>query len=317
MFKKNDSTHVQCHGCSLCALVCPVCHQQQDVMRTPHGHAKTLQHNGEVESEALFSCILCGACIPVCPQDIDLMDMFITLRIKASKGEQHAETNKAVQQRIQNNLQQNKIQNISGKTVFLANETLRTNKKYLDNIFTLLNENNNLILADDDGADIALALETGIEIPAQRINQFFDPLKQAGKIIVADGLLMRELMNRLPQNRIVSLGHELSSLHAVKTRLCPTDFYIIESRAYHADYDTLLTHYNALQQEQGCMLNLDLHRLAIPTGANGVVQIDAEKQSRWILEGWDFERIVVEDINDIAILSRISDKPVVHVTEII
>ncbi len=286
-------------------------------MLTPHGHAKTLQHNGEIKSEALFSCILCGACTPVCPQNIDLMSMFITLRIKANKNVQQVETNKAVQERIKNNLQQDTAQNISGKIVFLANEALHTNKNYLDNIFTLLNENNNLILADDDGADIALALETGIEIPAQRIKQFFEPLRQAEKIIVADGLLIRELMNRLPQNRIVSLGHELSSLHAVKTRLCPTDFYVIESRAYHADYNTLLTHYDALQQKQGCMLNLDLHRLAIPTGANGVIQIDAEKQSRWMLEGWDFERIVVEDINDIAILSRISDKPVVHVTEII
>ena len=286
-------------------------------MFTPHGHTKTLQHSGEVESEALFSCILCGACTPVCPQNIDLMAMFITLRIKANKGAQQAETSKAVQERIENNLQQNKVQNIAGKTVFLANEILHSNKNYLENILALLNENNDLVLADDDASDIALALETGIEIPAQRINQFFEPLRQAEKIIVADGLLMRELMNRLPQKRIVSLGHELSSLHSVKSRLCPTDFYIIESRAYHADYNTLLTHYDELPQERGCMLNLDLHRLAIPTGVNGVIQIDAEKQSRWILEGWDFECIVVEDINDIALLSRVSDKPVVHVTEIV
>jgi len=317
MLSKHNSTHVQCHGCSLCALVCPVCHQQQDVMFTPHGHAKTLQHNGEVKNEALFSCILCGACTPVCPQDIDLMDMFITLRIKANKSEQQAAKNKTVRERIQNNLQQDKTQNITGKTVLLANEALRTNKGHLDNIFTLLNKNNDLTLAEDDGSDISLALEAGIEIPAQRINQFFNPLKQAEKIIVADGLLMHELMNRLPQNRIASLGHELSSLHGVKSRLCNTDFYVIESRAYHADYHTLLIHYDELQQERGCMFNLDLHRLAIPTGVNGIIQIDADKQSQWILEGWEFDRIVVEDINDIALMSRISDKPVVHVAEIV
>ena len=69
-------------------------------------------------------------------------------------------------------------------------------------------------------------------------------------------------------------------------------------------------------------MNLDLQRFAVPTSANsvqnilGLPVIDAAAQARWILQGRAIERIVVEDVADLAVFARVSARPVVHLGDV-
>jgi hypothetical protein len=70
-------------------------------------------------------------------------------------------------------------------------------------------------------------------------------------------------------------------------------------------------------------MNLDLQRVATPTGASSyqhreglssVVSIEA--QVAWLLEGRKAERIVVEHLDDHAAFAQYTRLPVVHVAEV-
>jgi len=79
---------------------------------------------------------------------------------------------------------------------------------------------------------------------------------------------------------------------------------VIESRAYHADYQRLVGHYDRLRMERGCATNLDLQRIAIPAA-----------EADWILKGRRVDRIVVERLED-ALAFETHGHPVVHVAEL-
>ena len=107
-----------------------------------------------------------------------------------------------------------------------------------------------------------------------------------------------------------SLGEALSNRVALRRRIASADFYVIEARAYHADYERLVKHYDRLRAETGCAMNLDLQRIAIPAGG------DDDGQARWILQGRKATRIVVESLADYAAFERACDIPVVHIAEL-
>jgi hypothetical protein len=122
--------------------------------------------------------------------------------------------------------------------------------------------------------------------------------------------------------RVVSLGEALSTLDTVRRKLRAGDLYVIEPRAFHGDYERLIGHYDRLRESRGCAMNLDLQRMAIPTTAAaaqntlGLPGIDVAGQARWILEGREVSRIVVEDVRDCAAFASISDRPVVHLADL-
>ncbi|MDP1952294.1 MAG: hypothetical protein Q8K27_01040, partial [Betaproteobacteria bacterium] len=128
------------------------------------------------------------------------------------------------------------------------------------------------------------------------------------------------------QGKFSSLGAALSSLPGVRRALRASDLYVIEPRAYHADYQNLVKHYDALRREMGCTLNLDLQRIAIPATARSLPQrlglepaVDAwddAVQTRWILQGRSIERIVVENIEDADAFAKIGALPVVHLADL-
>jgi len=68
-------------------------------------------------------------------------------------------------------------------------------------------------------------------------------------------------------------------------------------------------------------MNLDLNRMAIPTGIDSrsarLQLFDAKKQIEWLIQGRIFKRIVVENRADQAMLAEVTGKPVLHVSELI
>jgi NAD-dependent dihydropyrimidine dehydrogenase PreA subunit len=318
-----------CSGCSLCLLVCPMWRRHHDPRLTPEGMAKALQCGATAAdlADPVETCSLCGACDPVCPERIDLSGMVMELRHQLASAlpppglppMERPALFAELQARMQQEERPTGPSQVSlrSDTVFLPGPALRADPAFLERTVALLN----LPVFTDDGDDIALALELGADIPQTRLQSFVDSLR-GHSIVAADGLLLRQLRRWLPGSKRMGLGAALCSRAAVRSNLAATDLYVIEPRACHADYERMVIYYNNLQIEIGCSLSLDLQRIAIPASAPGLrhtlglAAADDDTQARWILRGRTPERIVVEDLADIAAFRRITDIPVVHLAEL-
>ncbi len=310
------SDHAACSGCSLCLLVCPVWRETRDLRLTPQGRAKALQHGAGITDLApsVESCTLCAACEPVCPEHIDLVGMIINLRRQLPRTAALQD----VQDRMNEETARALAQKSAPRSVLLPGPALRARPATLARVAALLGN----AACVEDGADIALGLETGVAVSAQRRERFLTPLRGLKKIVAAEGLLLRHLRNWLPKSKIVSLGEALSSLAAVRHNLRATDLYVIEPRAYHTDYQRLVKYYDSLRAATGCATNLDLQRIAVPATARslpqrlGLAKADDTAHARWILRGRKITRIVVESIEDLAAFESVTDCPVVHLAEV-
>jgi len=293
----------RCHGCGLCAMVCPVYQQGGNVMRTPHGLAKASQRDPELVREDVFACILCGAWAPLCPQDIDLMQMLVAMRSTFSDQSLPAE-------------EQGKSADQKGRVVFVADRELLADGEQLDKVMHLLGHEK-AVLASDQGDDISEAMQSGRQVSFDRLHQFLTTLQPVRKIIISDGLLQQLISSKLPQIPMQSLGLLLSSQQAFRRKLNASDFYMMDSQSYHADYRHMLAYYDALQCETACQLSRDLHRLGMPTGANAENGFDTRAQIDWLLQGRNVNRIVVESLADYHLLAKHCDQPVSYISELL
>lgn len=311
---KNTNDHAACSGCSLCLLVCPMWRRHRDINLTAHGYAKALQHGADAHdiADAVWSCSLCGACDPVCPEQIDVSGMILKLRRQLDHPE-----SATVRARMEAEAARPlKIQHDAAK--LLPDQALRDSPELLVRIAALLG----VPVAEDDGADIALALEAGVVIPPQRLQRFLASWRGLKKIIIADGLLLKHLKQLLPKMNFVTLGEALSTNAVVRRSLRATDLYVIEPRAYHADYQRLVKHYDRLRAESGSAFNLDLQRIAIPATSRslpqrlGLLAPDDDEQARWVFHGRNITRIVVESLEDRIALGKVSNVPMVHLMDL-
>lgn len=304
--------HTHCSGCSLCLLVCPVWRQHRDVRFTPQGHAKALQQGTPVEtlSETAFACHACGACHPICPEKIAIIPMFINLRQQLLNQSISSDTVASIQSAMQA-ISTQPTEKIKTKTCFLAGAYLRQQPEILQQVLHLLGKTTSLIV--DDGEDIIQALQMGVTIPTARLEKFLYPLRKAKQVIISEGILYQALQQWLPKVKIGSLGKILTNLPNIRSKLQKTDLYIIECRAYHADFEKLVKHYDQLRKTVSCQFNLDLQRIAIPTTSDN---LDDLQQAKWVLEGRQVERIVVENWADALVLQQVTTLPIVHLAAI-
>jgi ferredoxin len=307
--------HASCSGCSLCLLVCPVWHQSGDIRLTPHGRAKAQQH-GALPADlaaSAASCTLCMSCEPICPEGLPLVDMILDLRRRLPLSPQRIVAMMDAAGAREN------LQWLAERPVLIAGGGLGADRARLERARRLVGAH--FVCAHDDGRDIALALEAGVPVPESRLVRFLSGLRVARELVVADGLLLRALRDWLPCMGIRSLGEVLSREPAVRRALRRSDLYVIEPRAFHSDHERLLAHYDALRTETGCAMNLDLQRMAIATTASsahhalGLEAVEVARQTRWILEGLEVERIVVEDPCDLAAFAS-AGRPVVHLADL-
>src|SRR6185436_18328337 len=151
------------------------------------------------------------SCEPACPEEIPLVDMILELRR---------------QQPLKELVPVHETIVPISEDLLLAGEALRRDPERLKRIASLLD----IAIAADDGSDISRAIECGAVLPSGRISSFISAFKNAKRLVVADGLLLRKLREWLPEARVVSLGEALSTLETVRAKLCATDLYVIEPR---------------------------------------------------------------------------------------
>lgn len=308
---------MSCSGCGICLLSCPAWLQSPDMRLTPKGRALALRGGATVEelADSAATCVMCGSCVPACPERIDLVGMTLGIRAASAPrmNAEHASTEltRPPDRRTHR-----------ARTVLLGEGRLLADSRMLDLVVGRLGGHSKVVVAADAGGDLAAALEAGLPVAAERVSRFLKPLDRARRIVTCDGFLLRFLRDWLPHIRVGGLGEIAISLRAVRLGIRPTDLYVIEARAYHADWDRLVRMYTSLRNETGCAMNLDLQRLAIPTTATSFNQRDdrgtvrVDEQIRWILEGHRVERIVVENLEDGEAFRRETHIPVVHVVEV-
>lgn len=67
----------KCIGCKLCMKGCPMLHE---FCESPDNLLEQLYQEKKVDYKLPYSCLLCGYCTAVCPKDVDLKEMFYSLR---------------------------------------------------------------------------------------------------------------------------------------------------------------------------------------------------------------------------------------------
>ncbi len=315
--KKGVNGYEKCNGCGLCMLPCPIWQQSHDTILTFAGRARALQGGAKPEEirNSVDACILCGSCEAAC--SMGTRTVAITLKLRAEVNEKHKEVRPQ-------KLNVQTINNRNNNTnLLLPSAALLKSEKILKCTISLLN----LQLDKDNRLDLALkAFETGIMPKVEMAEAFLRTLIRLRKIVIADGLFKVYIRALIPElhTEIIGLGEALLRLPAIKNALQPTDLYIIEARSYNIDFKRCMPFYTEISIQTGCRMNLDLQRIAIPTGGCINTELGNEftpkstKQIRWILEDRSFNRIVVESVEDIGIFKKaVENIPVIHVAELV
>jgi len=119
----------------------------------------------------------------------------------------------------------------------------------------------------------------------------------------------------------VDSAFQISCDPHVQAQLQEDDLYIIDAAPFHAHHADRVEHYDRLRHQTGCSINLDLNRMAIPTGIGSVsadlAAFDVGEQIAWLLQGRKFQRIVVENVVDQIILTEMMREPVIHVSKLL
>jgi ferredoxin len=306
----------ECNGCGVCMLSCPVWRQRHTKELTYCGRNRASIGGAKEEDLAASAaaCILCGSCEPLCPMGIRTQQTTMTLRLHL------------VRQGLLPKLDGHGADPASGShaapRLVLLGKALGANEHLSSAVLSLVGRD--VLPAPDDGRDIASAFESGREIPDARIASFTASLMKAKELIVSDGLLFNMARRLLPASiRLRPLGQALLANPKTRAGLKATDFYMIETRAYNANRKKLVSLYDAVRRETGCSMNLDLQRVATPTGASSYQHreglesvVSIEEQVTWLLEGRNAERIVAEDLDDLDAFKRFTSLPVVHLAEV-
>jgi len=140
------------------------------------------------------------------------------------------------------------------------------------------------------------------------------------ELICPQGIELAALFDRLAgrQTEPQPNYYRLSCHPQLPAKLGPGDLYIIDAASFHADHAERIGHYLSLRQMSGCQLNLDLHRMAIPTGiGHASPHFDVARQIEWLTRGRKFDRLVVENPAECATLTELTGKPAVSLAELL
>jgi len=316
-----------CTGCHVCALPCPVFRQSRDLTLTLHGRARALLA-GATPSEvapSTLACVLCGACEPVCPEEIDTVGLTLDLRRALTAQDENplASTLRAqFPSWIEAPPPASAQPALAKSMTLLASSRFQIEPDLTTRVVAALGGTDRVAMSADAGDDLAARIEAGLDIPEERRRHFLAGLPSRGTVVTLEGLLLRQLAGWRPDLKTMTLGEALLRRPAVAQRLKPDDLLVIDSRGFHTSHPRLVKFYDTLRAQTGCETNLDLQRVAIPTGAvslqarMGVGEHSIGEQIRWIMEGRRARRVVVEAVEDLRAFRQHSHLPVCHLAEL-
>jgi ferredoxin len=310
-----------CNGCGVCLLSCPVWRATREPRLTFCGRTRAEvggAPDAELEASAR-ACLLCGSCEPVCSMGIRTQQVTLNLRARL------AERGVLIELPAHTGEHEGVANAPAGGAVLIPGPTMRADARLTERALAALSgasSGERVGLLCEDGYEIALTLESGRAVNEARLNRFLSTLEGAARVVVVDGLMHNFLYNLFKgAKRVESLGAALLNHPRLASALGPGDLYAIESRAYNAHHRRLVARYDALRHATGCVMNLDLHCVATPTGATSIQgrtqAFDVAGQVAWILEGRAVQRVVAEHPGDGAAFAAHAGLPVVHLAEVL
>lgn len=316
--KATSAERLQCTGCGLCTLNCPVWRTSKDVYYCFSGRETAIKRGANPEElrDSINSCVLCGACEPGCPVGIKTTDATLELRSLLKNNGVSIMDEASVPDPKRFEHDKDKII----KNIFIPSPALYENERLLDRTLKLLGK---VDLPHDDGRDIAARLEAGLPIDEARRKEFLKTFVGIKELILDGSVLFRPLRRMLPFTSVTGLGEAILCLPGVKDAINESDLYVIEPRAFNSDCARLAAIYDRIRQERGCMMNLDLQRIAIATGSSsihpaGMRRVDPAAQAKWILQGLKPKRIVVESVYDMGPFKEAAPEiDVIHSCELV
>jgi len=305
--RKKIKGYEPCNGCGVCTLPCPIWQQSYNTLNTFAGRARALQGGADIEElrESVGACILCGSCEPACSRGINTVD--ITLKLRAALNGDISQDNRRLSPASSSS---------PGKGL-IPGRALRDRPALLQQVASLLS----LSTTGDDGDDILETFAAGTVPGRSREDEFLHMVAGLNVVVTPSGILKRYIRSHIPGIEVKGLGEELISLAVIQASLRRTDLYLIDASSYNSDFVRCMPLYTGVSRKTGCAMNLDLQRIAIPTGSAYHPGTDAApkavEQIRWILEGKRFNRIVVEAVEDLSLLEGITGMPVIHAAELV
>ncbi|MEE9615127.1 MAG: 4Fe-4S dicluster domain-containing protein, partial [Thermodesulfobacteriota bacterium] len=257
-----------CRGCGLCLLPCPVFKSTGDIRKTAHGRKKALQWGADIPelAEAIDECILCAACEPVCPVDNNDITGFTLRQRRALNKRRDSRPDWYPELADNNNVKQG---NTTGEVALIIDKDSSSDAALaglIDKIVSLLGGTRKVgvFCFDSD------ALEAGLAEPDEALKSLIGFTENARRIVATGGTTISHLRKRLSAKKIASLGETLLAMKEVTEALRPDDLLVIDSRAFNNDHKRLIRLYDRVIKDTGVKTNLDLNRVAIPTGADSL-----------------------------------------------
>jgi NAD-dependent dihydropyrimidine dehydrogenase PreA subunit len=140
------------------------------------------------------------------------------------------------------------------------------------------------------------------------------------RAMITEARLQNGLSEVAVSNDTPDTAFQISCDARVQQQITQHDLYIIDATPFHAHHAQRVNHYDQLRQRSGCSMNLDLNRMAIPSGANSVStslgHFDVRAQIGWLTQGRSFDRIIVENKQEQDVLTKTTGKPVIHIAEL-
>ncbi len=286
-------------------------------MLTAEARAKAWQRQVPIleVADSIDSCRLCRACEVICPEEIPIVD--ITLEERRALNQLRKETPLWYPHGGEGEIDIKDIKAMG--TVFVPSAVPIS---AIDAVVKLLGGVGEVGVYDIDDYVPAI-FHSSMTLSKAKANEFLEPFFGASMVVVSEGWLQMPLSIMLPKVKIIGVGEAVLKEKSVKDKLASSDLYIIDPFTYHAGYGRLVKFYNKIRSEVGFSTNLDLNRLALSTGATslqGRIEEDSENQKReanWIVKGKDFTRVVVEDPREVEVFKRVTDVPVITITELV